>query len=281
MRLLDVLKPSTEYLEKSGIDEPLIEAETLILHAAMIERLTAYRDNPEIGQDFLTEIHKLLDLRAKGEPLQYIIGYVDFLDLKIKVGRGVLIPRPETELLTQEAIIEGRRQKNSSLTILDLCTGSGCISLCLAREFPDADIYGSDISEAAIKYAEINAKINEIKNIAFLRGSLFKPIKEPLTFDLIISNPPYIRTSDIDKLQREIKEWEPLEALDGGADGLDFYRKIFSGAERYLKKNGKIILEVAFDQAEAVTEIAEDSDFTNITIIKDYAGIKRILKAEK
>lgn len=283
MKLLDTLKPSTEFLKKSGIIESLVEAEILILHTAGIDRLTAYRDNPEIGQDLLSEIHKLLERRAKGEPVQYIVGHVNFLNLKIKVGKGILIPRPETELLAQEAINEGKgqRAKGKELTILDLCAGSGCISLCLAREFPDADIYGSDISEIAIRYAKINADINGIKNVTFLRGSLFEPTKEPLTFDLIISNPPYVKTSDIDELQREIKEWEPIEALDGGMDGLDFYRRIFSEAGNYMKKNGKIILELGFKQAQAVTEIAKNYGFKNITIIKDYAGIERILKADR
>lgn len=292
MRLLEKLKPSAEFLEQSGVSDPLVDAELLVLHASGLDRLSAYRDNPEITPAKTAKINRLLKRRAKGEPLQYIIGHIDFLDLKIIVGKGVLIPRPETELLVQEAIITVRakelgvrsKQKNPSaislqpLAILDLCTGSGCIALALAKEFPDAKVYASDISATAIKYAKKNALINKIKNIEFLEGSLFEPIRKPASFDLIISNPPYIRTPDINGLQREIKDWEPVDALDGGKDGMDFYRKILSEARSYLKTNGKIMVEVGFDQASDVAKIAKKYSFRKIEIIKDYSGIERILK---
>ncbi|MEW6109734.1 MAG: peptide chain release factor N(5)-glutamine methyltransferase [Nitrospirota bacterium] len=288
MRLLDAIRFSSEYLGKSGIDDSLADAELIVLHAAGMERLSAYIDNPEISGKMFEDIKKLLERRGKGEPVQYIIEHVDFLGLKIKVGRGVLIPRPETELLALEAIKEVRSQKskvkgkgrNLTTIILDLCAGSGCISLALARELPDADIYGTDISIAAIRHAKKNADINGIKNVTFLRGSLFEPLAESAAFDLIVSNPPYIKTSDIEGLQREIKDWEPVEALDGGPDGLDFYRRIFSEAGNRLKKGGKIILEIGSGQSADVKKFAEQSGFRDISFIKDFAGIDRILKAE-
>ncbi len=305
MRLLDILKSSTELLKESGIDEPSHEAEILILYAAGTDRLTAYRDNPEIRHNLVSKINKLLERRANGEPVQYIVGYVNFLNVKIKVGRGVLIPRPETELLAQEAINElriqiaelktkkpGYRSRkefiiqnpasniSTSFHVLDLCTGSGCIPLAIARELPDVYIYGIDISKTAIRYAKTNADINRIKNVTFMKGSLFEPIKEPLSFDLIISNPPYIKTADMNELQREIKDWEPLEALDGGIDGLDYYRKILAGAGKFLNKERAIMLELGFGQAQDVAEIAIKNGFRNISIKKDFAGIDRILKAE-
>ncbi|OGW33689.1 MAG: protein-(glutamine-N5) methyltransferase, release factor-specific [Nitrospirae bacterium GWC2_42_7] len=294
MRLLEKLKPSADLLESSGVSDPLIDAELLVLHASGLDRLSAYRDNPEIDRLQKAKINRLLKRRAKGEPLQYIIGHIDFLDLKIKVGKEVLIPRPETELLVQEAIktVRGKELGGTSnninasrltshalLNILDLCTGSGCIALAIAKELPDAKVYASDISATAIKYAKKNAVINKIKNVKFLKGSLFEPIRKPILFDLIISNPPYIRTSDISGLQREIKEWEPVGALDGGEDGLDFYRRIFSEAGSYLKKSGKIMVEVGFDQAKDVARVATGYGFRKIEIIKDYSGIERILKA--
>ncbi|MEC4675790.1 MAG: peptide chain release factor N(5)-glutamine methyltransferase [Nitrospirota bacterium] len=299
MKLLDTLKPSIAYLEKANIDEPVIEAGMLLLHVSGLDRLTAYRDNPEVGPEILSEIHKLIGRRAMGEPMQYITGEVDFLDLVIKVGRGVLIPRPETEILARETIKEARGLKSvaqglrqtaerrtpnfeqySSLRILDLCSGSGCIALALAREFPDANIHGIDISGTAVKYAETNAAFNKISNVIFLEGSLFGPVTTMPVFDLIVSNPPYIRTSEIGTLQREVREWEPLEALDGGMDGLDFYRKILLGARSHLSKGGKILLEAGYDQAGDIAVIAEKSGFKNITLIKDFSGIERILKAE-
>ncbi len=299
MKLLDTLKPSIYHLKKANIDEPVIEAAVLVFHVSGVDRLTAYRDNPEIGPVILSEIHRLIGRRAMGEPMQYIIGEADFMDLVIKVGRGVLIPRPETEILAREAIKEARNlkfiarglkrnsghvtppvQQSPGLRILDLCSGSGCIALALAREFPDANILGIDISGTAVKYAETNAAFNKISNVIFLEGSLFGPVTSMPGFDLIVSNPPYIKTSEIDTLQREVREWEPLEALDGGMDGLDFYKKILLGAGRHLRKGGKILLEAGYDQAGEIAVITEKAGFKKITVTKDFSGIDRILKAE-
>jgi release factor glutamine methyltransferase len=295
MRLLDAIKSSSDYLEKAGIEDPFADAELLVLHVSEIDRLAAYVDNPEIGHQLLSKIRRLITRRARGEPVQYLTGHVEFLGLTIKVGKGLLIPRPETELLAEEAINELRTQNSAvssqglstfnpnplTFRILDLCTGSGCISLALAKEFPDAYRCGTDISKIAIRYAKKNAVLNGISNVNFFTGSLFEPAGKDRDFDLIISNPPYVKTAEIDVLQREIREWEPLNALDGGMDGLDFYRRIFSEAGNYLKKNGKVIIELGYDQAVYVAEIAEQCDFRNISVKKDYAGIKRILKAER
>ena len=295
MRLLDIIKSSSDYLEGAGVADPLVDAELLVLHAAGMERLRAYIDNPEIDRSLRSKINRLVTRRASGEPLQYIVGHVDFLGLDIRVGRGVLIPRPETELLVEEAIRTvkskalsvKRSEKTPSaishqpLAILDLCTGSGCIALAIAKEFPAARLYATDLSAKAIKYAKQNAEGNGIENITFLKGSLFGPVEEDMAFDLITANPPYIRTSDISGLQREVREWEPVDALDGGADGLDFYREILSKASGYLKADGCILFELGFGQAEAVREIAEGSGFKKLTILKDFAGIDRVLKAGK
>ncbi len=294
MRLLDTIKSSSDYLEKSGIADPLADAEILVLHAAGIDRLRAYMDNPEANQRLLTRINRLVKRRSAGEPLQYIVGHVDFLGLEIRVGSGVLIPRPETELLVEEAI---KAVKSNSLSVkslasppipnpqsqcfLDLCTGSGCIALALAREFPDARIYATDVSAKALKYARDNAERNTIGNVTFLKGSLFIPVVEHMPFDLITANPPYISTSDIAGLQREVREWEPLKALDGGEDGLDFYRKILSKAQVFLKEEGWIFFELGFGQSETVAEIAAHAGFKNIELIKDFAGIDRVLKAQR
>lgn len=281
MRLLDALKPAADFLDKAGIDDPLAEAEILVFHAAGLDRLAAYVDNPETGKTLLRKIRRLLARRAKGEPLQYITGYVDFLGLTIAVGKDVLIPRPETELLAQEAIkAAGSKKQEAPLRILDLCTGSGCVALAMARELPEAEVSGTDISGTAVSCARKNAEANGIVNAKFFRGSLFEPLKKASAFDLIVSNPPYIKTSDIDGLQREIREWEPGEALDGGADGLDFYRRIFSDAGRYLKRDGAVILEIGYEQAEEVRKIAQASGYFIVSIKKDYAGIERIVVSQ-
>ncbi len=306
MRLLDALKSSTEYLEKAGIEDAFADSEVLVLHAAGVERLAAYMDNPEVSKGTLSKIRRLVRRRAEGEPLQYIVGHVEFLGLKIHVGKGVLIPRPETELLAEQTIniaqgasgkgqtakeinaagdrlsAVGKKQttEKKTLRILDLCTGSGCIALALARGFPDAAVYGTDTSEKALRYAKKNAVENSIGNVTFLPGSLFSPFKPDACFDVIVSNPPYVRRADIEDLQREIKEWEPLEALDGGPEGLDFYRRIFAGARDHLCKDGKIIVELGFGQATDVEAIAGGLGYKNIEVSKDYSGIERILKAE-
>jgi len=294
MRLLDIIKSSADHLEKSGVPEALADAELLALQASGMERLRAYIDNPEIDRSLQSKINRLVKRRAGGEPLQYIIGHVEFLGLDIRVGKGVLIPRPETELLVSEAVSQARSPKSEvksckkdpsafslqPLAILDLCTGSGCIALSLAKEFPDAQVYAADVSAKALKYAEGNADRNGIKNVTFLKGSLFGPVPEHISFDLITANPPYIKSSDIAGLQKEVRR-EPAKALNGGRDGLDFYRKILSKAAGYLKEAGWIFFELGFGQSEAVAEIAGRSGFKNITVIKDFAGIDRVLKAEK
>lgn len=294
MRLLELLRKSTGYLEAAGIDDALSEAETLVFHAVSMDRLDAYIDNPEVKSADSAKVKRLLQRRLKGEPVQYIIGHIKFLGLTIKVGKGVLIPRPETELLVEEAIkivkseelkVKGFEKNRSRIThpasrkYLDICTGSGCIALSLAREFPDAKVYGTDLSKEALAYAKKNAKANTIMNVRFAQGSLFEPMKGKM-FDIITANPPYIRRDEIETLQPEIRNWEPVAALDGGSDGMDFYRAILSSAGDFLNPGGCIFLELGYDQADAVQKIALAEGFREITVINDYAGIGRILRAK-
>jgi release factor glutamine methyltransferase len=281
MNALDKLKEAKEFLENFGIDNAWREAELIISHCTGKDRIILYRDNPEITEDIISKIDECLKRRSKREPLQYILGYTEFRGLMIKVGRGVLIPRPETELLLEEAvkIISNFEFRISNFKILDLCTGSGCVALSIAREFPDAQIYGTDTSEIAIGYARQNSELNRINNVIFMKGSLFEPIKDNPEFNLIVSNPPYIRRNDIKNLQPEIKNWEPLKAIDGGEDGLDYYREIISESKGFLKKGGSLILELGIDQSEAVKKMALDAGFIEITLIKDFNEIERILVA--
>jgi release factor glutamine methyltransferase len=287
MTALDKIKEAKEFLETSGVDDAGKEAEMIISHCLGTDRVIIYRDNPRIPENIIQKIDEYLKRRTKKEPLQYIFGHTEFYGLKIKTGPGVLIPRPETELLVEETIKiisnfspESFRDRISKFKILDLCTGSGCLALVLAREFPEAQVYGTDTSEVAIRYAKENAYLNEIKNVKFVTGSLFDPVKE-LKFDLIISNPPYIKRSDIKSLQPEIKDWEPVEALDGGEDGLDYYRAIIPEARNYLKEGGYLLLELGMSQSDEVKEMSEDAGFKDISLMKDFAGIERVLVAKK
>ncbi|MBI3592503.1 MAG: peptide chain release factor N(5)-glutamine methyltransferase [Nitrospirae bacterium] len=277
MTLIDKLKEVSAFLESKGIEDAVKEAEMLITEALHITKPELYSGDLKISDETSRHIDSLASRRAEGEPIQYIIGHVDFHGLKINVGRGVLIPRPETELLVEEVIKQLKRftVHGSRFTVLDLCTGSGCIALALAKHLPQSIVYGVDRSEAAMVYATQNAIGNSIKNVHFKIGDLFEPVRN-MKFDCIVSNPPYIKRSEIKTLQREVRDYEPLEALDGGKDGLYFYRKILRYSPEYLKEEGVIILEIGYDQSDDIKRIAEDNGFKGIGFIKDYAGIKRI-----
>lgn len=294
MIAIDKLREVAALLESNLIEDPAKEAEGLIMEALHIDKSRLYSSDIEISGEVSERIDSFAERRSKGEPLQYIIGHVEFCGLKINVGKGVLIPRPETELLVEEAIkaVTGdglqvtAKEKLSpvtrhlSLKVLDLCTGSGCIALALADHFPDAVVYGTDKSDMAIGYAVRNAEENNVPNVCFKKGDLFEPVKN-VKFDLIVSNPPYVRKEEIKTLQREVKDYEPVEALDGGADGLDFYRRIFKEAPGYLKADGLLILEIGYDQAEDMERLAKLAGFRDINFIKDFAGINRIFEGRK
>lgn len=288
---IDTLREVSSILKGYGIEAPQKEAE-IILAILGIERIALYRDNPAISEVQLEELNRVLRRRQRREPLQYIIGHVDFNGLKIKVGPGVLIPRPETELIVEEVIktADGRqptvsRSKDSNfrlsptdhrLNVLDLCTGSGCLALAIAKHHEKSDVVGTDFSLKTLEYARENARINGIRNVTFLQGDLYEPLRGR-RFDIIVSNPPYIKREDIDNLAPEIKGWEPVEAVDGGEDGLHFYKRIISQSPDHLSGGGSLILELGQGEAGDVMKMAENSGLKCLPVIKDYAGIERIL----
>jgi len=279
MTLIDKLKEVSAFLGSKGIEDAVKEAEMLITEVLCINRVTLYSGDLEISDETSRDIDSLAARRAAGEPIQYIIGHVDFYGLNINVGRGVLIPRPETELLVEETIKQIKKRftlHRSRFTVLDLCTGSGCIALCIAKHLPDADVFGTDISEEALRYALYNADLNGIENVTFLRGDLYEPVKG-MRFDAIVANPPYIRRMDIKNLQPEINLWEPVEALDGGEDGLQFYREILHRSAEHLKDGGLIIMEVGSGEAEDVSIIAGAQGLRCTSVVRDYSGIRRVL----
>lgn len=256
------------------------EAQEIICHVLKIDKIQLYTENPEITSEQAHTIKSLIERRLKKEPLQYIIGECYFYNIKIKVGRGVLIPRPETEILVEQVLERQKLIINTGNRILDLCTGSGCIALAIGKNAPEFQIFGIDKSEKAVKYATENKALNNIKNVIFLVGDMFNPFKEKI-FACITANPPYVKTDEISKLQPEIKNYEPLEALNGGEDGLNFYRKIIENAEKYLLNSGLIFLEIGQGQAKAVQNIALMSGFNVIEVVKDIAGIDRVMILQK
>jgi release factor glutamine methyltransferase len=291
----DKMRELAWQLGESGIEYAVREAELFIRHGLDINTLEIYRDDPVLTDEQIKSIESMVKRRQGHEPLQYILGHAEFMGLKLMVGPGVLIPRPETELLAEHAVktvmsYKSRvthDNKSSSLKVLDVCTGCGCLALTIAKEFHCSVVYGTDISDIAIGYADINARINGVKNTGFLKGRLFSPLKEmtagsgsPLAFDLIVSNPPYVKRGDIPGLQPEVREWEPLLALDGGEDGLDFYRELIPSARSFLRNGGLIMFEAGAGQAEEVARILDSSGYTRIEVVRDLAGIERIVQAE-
>jgi len=300
MLAIDKLKEVSAFLETKGIDDPAKEAEMLIIEALLKNQLQVlsfkfqdqkrikakiYAGDLNIDDETLLLIDNFAERRAHGEPLQYISGHVEFLGLIINVGKGVLIPRPETELLAEEAIkllketTPLSKGGQGGVNVLDLCTGSGCIALALAKYLPNVFAYGVDQSNAALSYARQNALLNGIGNVSFFNGDLFAPVKG-MCFDAIVSNPPYVKKGDILTLQREVRYYEPIEALDGGEDGLDFFRRIFVEAPMFLKEKGLLIMELGVNQSGAVEEFASKAGFGKIKFVKDYASIERIFIGE-
>jgi release factor glutamine methyltransferase len=213
-------------------------------------------------------ISSVLKRRITGEPIQYILGRTEFMGLEFKVNHDVFIPRPETEVLV-ETVMRFSRVSPTETSILDLGTGSGCIAVSLAKFLPNAKIDAVDISKEALKIAKENAGLNEVK-INFSHSDLFTGLEsQKKTYDIIVSNPPYIRTSDIASLQPEVR-CEPRLALDGGEDGLDFYRRIIDDALYYLRKGAFLIMELGLGQSKTVKNIFQkQNNFEIMDIVKD------------
>ena len=250
----------------------------------------------EYLQDRLCEKYfELIDRRSSGEPVQYIMESQEFMGLEFIVNENVLIPRQDTETLVEDALEiinkgtlrgEDMDVKRKEWDILDLCTGSGAIGVSLARIANKVNVTCSDISEGAIKVAKENAQKHGVaKSVKFEQGDLFKPFSKHFRkqrFDMIISNPPYIKSSVIPTLQKEVCEHEPISALDGGESGLDFYERIVSGVGGRLRKGGVLLLEIGHDQGEAVSGLlSRNGEFTSIRVLKDLANRDRIVFAKK
>lgn len=256
------------------------EAELLFTELLNCDRASLYLNRGSIlNKEKLFSVSSVLKRRIKGEPIQYIMGKTEFMGLEFKVNQDVLIPRPETEILVETAI-KIVRKIGEETRILDLGTGSGCIAVSLAKLLPKVKVTATDISQEALKVGLENARANNV-NIDFFQGDLFDICNlTSITYGLIISNPPYIRSSEIKKLQPEV-QYEPPVALDGGKEGLDFYKRIINDAPRYLKKKGFLILEIGFDQKDDLKKNLQNSGyFEIIEVIKDCNNIDRVVVAK-
>ncbi|MGW8273222.1 MAG: peptide chain release factor N(5)-glutamine methyltransferase [Thermodesulfovibrionales bacterium] len=272
MRAIEKIREAARLLREEGIPSHEKEAEALVGEALSRRRVSLLRDDPELDTEQESRIDEFVQRRLRGEPFHYIVGHIAFHGLMIRVGPGVLIPRPETEELVEEVLREWR--EFPAPLILDLCTGSGCIALALGAAIPSAEITGVDASARALSYASENAALNRVENVRFLRGDLFAPV-EGSNFHVVVSNPPYVRLRDIASLQREIRDWEPLEALAAGESGLDYYERIMGGLRGYLVGGGKCYLEIGHDQRDAIRAICGANGFRSV-FKRDMGGRDRI-----
>ncbi len=276
LTIKEILERTIEHFTKYEIHNPRLDAEVLLADLLGLERIQLYvRYDQPLKKDEIDQYRERIILRSKKVPVQYIVGHQEFMSLDFVVGKGVLIPRPETEHLVETVINFIKEKEMESPLIVDIGTGSGAIAVSLAHYISNARVVGVDISPEALEIAKKNVEKHLlIDRVTFLNGSFLKPIiNAGLKPQVVVSNPPYIRRNDLEKLQAEVK-MEPKLALDGGIDGLDAYRQII--AQSVEIDPDILAFEVGFDQARDVAEMLE-KNFAEIHIIKDLAGINRVV----
>ncbi len=275
-----------DILIKAGVADALIDARLLLEEAAQVNK--AYllmHANEELKlscEDSAEDSYfRMIDMRAKRIPLQHIVGYQDFMSLRFKVNNNVLVPRFDTEVLVEEAL----KHVHDGMRILDMCTGSGCILVSILKYSNDCCGVGVDISDKALEVAKENADIllsdRTDVDVTFIKSDLFNELNKENRFDVIVSNPPYIQTEVIKTLDSEVKDHDPIIALDGGGDGLDFYRRIIDNAGDYLNPGGVIIFEIGYDEAQEVLNLLGRAGYINVSVIKDLSGLDRVVVGYK
>ena len=274
MRINELLEIGIEKLKTSQIKEPISIARRIMCFVLKKDKIYLVTNgNEEVEQSTKTEFLEAISKIQKHIPIQYITKKQEFMKMDFYVDENVLIPQPDTEIVVEEAIDIINRNKLSK--VLDMCTGSGILAISIAKYTDASKITAVDISEKALEVAEKNAISNDVDTkIKFIKSDMFKNISEK--FDLIISNPPYIRTDVIKTLSEEVKN-EPILALDGGIKGLDFYNIIAENAKKYLNENGYLVLEIGYDQKTEVVNLLEAQKYSEIRVIKDMGGNDRVI----
>ncbi|MBI3994390.1 MAG: peptide chain release factor N(5)-glutamine methyltransferase [Nitrospirae bacterium] len=286
-----LLRAASRSLTRAGIPDSRREVETMLAHVMGLTRLDLYRaDALVLDSDQQTVFNGLIRRRADREPLQYILGAQEFWGLEFRVTPETLIPRPETELLI-EAVLEHFGKPETPITLADLCTGTGCLAVAFATLYPTARLFATDLSSAALGVARFNASRHGVDGrIKFLEGDLMEPLAKPNgdgfkirphSVDLVLSNPPYIPTDELSTLQPEVRLHEPRLALDGGPDGLDYYRRILPRALDFLRPGGGLFLEVGIGQATPVSAMARQAGWRVDRIKKDLGNIDRVVVLTK
>lgn len=276
IQVADALKWGAEALGAGDVDSPRLDAEVFLGHILGVGRTGVLVDPARIlRHEESTAFRDMIQRRKDREPVAYIIGYKEFWSLSFKVNPECLIPRPETEHLI-EAVVDVADDPDASLRVLEIGTGCGAVAVCLAREFPGARIAATDMSIGALAIARVNAEAHGVADrIIFQEADLFP--SGGAAFDMIVSNPPYVPTGHLLQLAPEVRDFEPLTALDGGHDGLRFLGAIAAGARDHLR-NGWLVMEMGHGQAAAVVSYMEKAGFRRIDVVKDYAGVKRVVR---
>lgn len=281
MVINELLKIGLEKLSHLEFSNPQLEVRLLLSKIMDKDKSYIYAFGDKEVSDYIGEEYlKLIEKRAKGYPIQYILGHTEFMGLDFYLEEGVLVPRPDTEILVQYVLdhMESKYQE-AKVKVLDLGIGSGAISLSIANYAPNAYVFGVDIGDIPIKVANINKERFGLNNVEFIKGDLFQPLDPSFgkSFHIIASNPPYIPRGVILGLQTEVRDYEPRLALDGGEDGLDFYRMITSRAKEFLVDDGLLIYEIGYDQGLDVKSIMLDYGFKETNVLKDLQGLDRVV----
>jgi release factor glutamine methyltransferase len=284
--VLDVIQRSTQFLEKKAVESPRLQAELLLAHLLKLPRMQLYLNfERSLTEPEINAFRELVRRRSNREPLQYIVGSTSFCGLEIAVNPQVLIPRPETELLAEmgwtflsQSSTGSGDSNNAPPTALDFGTGSGCLAIALAVKCHNVRVDAIDASSEALAVAHENAHTHQVtERVQFIHGESLSFLPKESTFDLIIGNPPYIPTKEIETLQPEVRDFEPHTALDGGSDGLDYFRQLATEAQIFLRHGGKLMLEFGDGQSEAIRKIFEIEKWIVETIQKDYHQRPRII----
>ncbi|MEZ5871133.1 MAG: peptide chain release factor N(5)-glutamine methyltransferase [Nitratireductor sp.] len=275
-----ILETALKHLAAAGIDEPRSDARRLLQHAGGVDhaRLISLWST-ECPSEVAGRFQHFVERRSRGEPVSRIVGRREFFGLDFEVSPDVLDPRADTELLVEMAIRElAGSDTATAIRFCDIGTGSGAVAVALLKQLPNATCVAVDVSHQALEVALRNAMRHGVGDrIEFCHGNYLEPLQG--SFDLLVSNPPYIASHEIESLSREVREHDPALALDGGKDGLDAYRAILGGARQVLKPDGLILLEIGHDQPQSVSAIAADCGFDNIVVHKDMAGHDRVITA--
>lgn len=278
----DLLDYGKKQLELSGNEYAKYERKVLLEHILNVNYMYMLMNGEEqVSQDKESEYKRLIDLRGEHYPLQYILGEAHFMDYTFYVDENVLIPRSDTEILveTVNELLDDSQStlmsKNGNTKVLDLCCGSGCIGISLKLYHKDISLTLSDISKEALSVVSMNLERYGIEDVRINCGDLFENDTE--SYDIIVCNPPYIESEVVDTLMPEVKEYEPHIALDGGEDGLNYYKRIINGVGEHLEADGYIFFEIGYNQGAAVKKLMENAGLDEVKIVKDYAGLDRVV----